>query len=388
MQPAGRGPAEPDADVRRLHRGAVDQLEPRPARLDAVLAAVQPGLDATEQAGRAVLQVELGETGRDRGLEDRAVLAEGVDAGADREVEGEPGAVGERLQCQRSDERHPPGVLRRAGPGDRVGCCVGEGVAEHAEDVGDLGPVGGEHRAPVRGDGGERVGEEVGDADGGVAGRGTGRGGEPEQHLDRTQRVTERAEQVVGDVLERLAGSVHDGVGGGEVEGGVRRSVADLHAVGGEHEGEAAGRIHGEPDPQGVDVDGGRGRGGRDVEDPVAVDRAARGRPDTQRRQRGGRPGHEVDRAELGAELCTLVAVDHGRGESRPDHRVAGRPRVDAETQADRGRPEHDLDGVAGRGHSQEVSEVADPRLALGLHGEQVVQPRRQRGYPLVGRAA
>ena len=174
---------------------------------------------------------------------------------------------------------------------------------EHAEDVGDLGPVGGEHRAPVRGDGGERVGEEVGDARRWGSPPGHRRGAaRPSSTWTGRERVTEPAEQVVGDVLERLADRVHDGVGGGEVEGGVRRSVADLHAVGGEHEGEAARRVEGEADAQGVDVD----RRAPPRRPRWRTRWPSTGRPVAAQTPSDGSavadPVTQVDRAELGAE--------------------------------------------------------------------------------------
>ena len=61
----------------------------------------------------------------------------------------------------------------------------------------------------------------------------------------------------VGDLADGVAGRVHQGVGRGEVEDGVRL-VADRHVVGGEHERRPAPGVEGEAEPQPLGPDGGR----------------------------------------------------------------------------------------------------------------------------------
>ena len=137
-------------------------------------------------------------------------------------------------QLHRAGERDPPRVVRGARAGDRDGGLGGvhDERAQRREHGDHRVGVIVQQARPVAGDGAERVGEQVRQVDGRNGREARGRG-EPQHRADRVRERAERVEQRAGDVGEHGARGLREGIGGRQVEHGVR-VAADVHDLGGE----------------------------------------------------------------------------------------------------------------------------------------------------------
>ena len=117
----------------------------------------------------------------------------------------------------------------------------------------------------------------------------------------------------------------------------------------------------------------------------MSVDVLSISGPRAERRQRHGGPRDQVDPAQLRPDLDGPVAVGEAGSQGRPDLGVAAGAGVHDETEGDLRVADRHHHGVAGRPDAEEAREVADPCLALGCDGGQVVEPGGQGGDALVG---
>ena len=154
-------------------------------------------------------------------------------------------------------DRQRPGVGLAPRPGDRsADSRAREQLAQGGKHLAVAGRVGADDALVVGEDRAQRVGQQLwegGELD--RPARGAGRRREPEQHAQLILGVAEQAEDVVGEVADRVAGNVGECLDIGQVEDRVL-VVGDRDQVGGEDEGGPPAAVERQAGPQGADPQG------------------------------------------------------------------------------------------------------------------------------------
>ena len=223
---------------------------------------------------------------------------------------------------------------------------------------------------PVTATSPDRVGHQGSEGDG----RDPGRRIQANQQSDHRKHRAQAAEQLGCDIADRIADRIHDRARRGQIEARVVMEPQD-HAVRGQHKGEPAFRIQGEPDPQGI---GPRHGGVRNVEDTLAHPGTARSGPDTELRQGNRRTRDQVDLEEVRTGLNPRGIISKLDAEGRRKPVIAGRARIDTQLDSQlRRAAQVEGHAVTTRGPPKQIREIAHPVVPTAGGRDERMQPGR-----------